>query len=174
MKLLKIVFVSVVLTLFGSFYGFAQSDGFWYGTGYRVNVEVEAGSTLSRFFIGSVLTSHGYNVGNGLYCGVGTGVTANPNEYGNFTIPVFADLKYSFMNKDFSPFVAIKMGTSFYVEDLTAGLMCRPSVGVDIRKCSLSMGYGRYTGTETSISVTSQISKEFTKHSLVVAAAWWL
>ena len=34
------------------------------------------------------------------------------------------------------------------MEDLTAGVLLRPSVGVDIKSTSISIGYGFYTGIE--------------------------
>ncbi len=170
MKSIKIVLVSVALALLSSVTGFAQSESVWYESGYKGNVEFEAGSTLSRTFIVSVVTSHGYRVGNGLYLGVGTGVTINPYDRGNFVLPIFADVKYSFMDRVCSPFLSMKMGTSFYMEDVTAGFLLKPSVGVDVGNFSLHIGYGLHTGTET---IAGLLSEYFTKHSFIVGVSWW-
>lgn len=170
MKSIKIVLVSVALALLSSVTGFAQSESVWYESGYKGNVELDAGATLSRTFIVSVLTSHGYSVGNGLYLGVGTGVTINPYDRGNFVLPIFADVKYSFMDRVCSPFLSMKMGTSFYMEDVTAGFLLKPSVGVDVGNFSLHIGYGLHTGTET---IAGLLSEYFTKHSFAVGVSWW-
>lgn len=170
MRSIKIVFVSVALVLCSSVAGFAQSESVWFKRGYRGNVEFDAGATLSRTFIVSVLTSHGYSVGNGLYLGVGTGVTINPNDRGYFVLPIFADMKYSFMDCACSPFLSMKMGTSFYMESVTAGFLLKPSVGVDVGNFSLHIGYGLHTGTEV-IDVLQ--SEDYIKHSLAVGASWW-
>ena len=170
MKSAKKVLVTIVLMLSVSFSVFAQNADSWYNDGYRGSDELETGSTFSRTFVVSVLSSHGYSVGNGLYFGVGAGCTVNPADNGNLSLPIFADMRYSFIDKPCSPFVDLKLGTSFYIEDVTAGLFIRPSVGVDVRNWSLHLGYGLYTGTET---IAGLWPEKFTKHALMIGGSWW-
>lgn len=138
---------------------------------YVWNVELDAGTTLSRTFIASVLTSHGYSLDTGLYLGVGTGLTINPYDSGNFVMPLFADVKYRFVNNSVcSPYLSMKIGSTFYMEDVTAGLLLKPAIGVDIKNYSLHLEYGLYTGVE----VTGILQRnEFTKHSLTVGVSRW-
>ena len=170
MKIIKIVSVSIVMMLLSSTFSLSHGRNLWYSEGRRGNVEIEAGSTLSRTFAASILTSHGYSNGNGWYFGAGTGIFANPYDCGFFALPIFADMKYSFNDSNSSPFLAMKLGSLFYMEDLTAGVLLRPSVGVDIKSTSISIGYGFYTGIE-AIGNIEYI--DFTKHSFMVSVAWW-
>ena len=64
----------------------------------------------------------------------------------------------------------MKMGTSFYMESVTAGFLLKPSVGVDVGNFSLHIGYVLHTGTEV-IDVLQ--SEDYIKHSLTVGASWW-
>ena len=171
MKFIKVIFISAVLML-SSLSSLAQDRDLWYMSGYRWNIEIDAGSTLSRTFAVSASTSHGYRTGNGMYFGAGAGITFNPNDYAYVTVPIFADWKYSFMNKDCSPYLAVKVGTELNLEDLTAGLMFKPSVGVDVGKFSMHFGYGFCNG-KTSITAIGYKEYKFTKHTFTVGASYW-
>ena len=72
MKIIKIVSISIVLMLLSSTFSLSHGRNLWYSEGRRGNVEIEAGSTLSRTFAASILTSHGYSNGNGWYFGAAT------------------------------------------------------------------------------------------------------
>ena len=97
-----------------------------------VGLDYDFGSRTTLF------TSHGYSFGNGAFVGMGTGVIMD--FAGQCTIPLFADFKYSFLNKTVSPFIDYKMGISLYDMAYTS-LYVSPSVGFDIGRFSLSVGY---------------------------------
>jgi len=100
--------------------------------GGTVGLDYDFGSRTTLF------TSHGYSFGNGAFVGMGTGVIMD--FAGQCTIPLFADFKYSFLNKTVSPFIDYKMGISLYDMAYTS-LYVSPSVGFDIGRFSLSVGY---------------------------------
>ena len=138
--------------------------------GYAWNLEFDAGTTLSQTLIASVLTSHGYYLDTGVYFGVGTGFTVNPSDNGNLVMPLFADVKYRFMNNSVcSPYLSMKIGSTFYMEDVTAGLLFKPAIGMDLKNYSLHLEYGLYNGVE----VTGIARHKFTKHSLTVGVSRW-
>ena len=117
-----------------------------YRKGYHADLSLE--TLLVDKYVGqeiSVNTSHGYCWGNGLYVGGGTGVEYGfygllPNEYSIY-VPVFAEIKYSFMNKLASPFVDFRGGALMEYVNHGTGFMVNPSVGVDIWNFSLRVGF---------------------------------
>lgn len=134
--------------------------------GYNGYIELSIGSALHNYGINtSILTSHGYGTGFGLYAGLGTGLVFNPDYAGTMiSIPIFTDFKYSFLDKSFSPYAAMKTGLSFSPENLKAGVYLSPSVGVDIRKhFSIFLKYDYET--------TSHIKVRFKKHTFSVGVA---
>lgn len=58
-----------------------------------------------------------------------------------YLVPVFADVKYSFINRLASPFVSLKGGA--YADITNSGLrtFANPAVGVDIGRFSIKVGY---------------------------------
>lgn len=120
----------------------AKGDGRnqYYEKGYLGNVAL-GGTVGLDFDFGSrttLFTTHGYSFGNGAFAGMGTGVIMD--FAGQCTIPLFADFKYSFLDKTVSPFIDYKMGISLYNMTYTS-LYVSPSVGFDIGRFSLSVGY---------------------------------
>lgn len=117
-----------------------ETKNLYYSKGYLGNVAVGGTIGLSNDFgsRATLFTSHGYSFGNGAFVGLGAGVIMD--FAGQCTIPVFADFKYSFLNKTVSPFIDYKMGASLY--NLShASLYVSPSVGVDVGRFSFSIGY---------------------------------
>ena len=92
----------------------------------------------------SFSTTHGYNFGNGLFVGGGTGMAFSKWDRNGIknriTVPVYADIKYSFMNKLASPFVELKAGGVFDCSAVGIGYMLRPTIGVDVWKFSFNVG----------------------------------
>lgn len=118
-----------------------------YEKGYRADIQV--GTVLSvEYDISNpeiyLTTSQGYCFGNGLYLGAGTGLSLDTfplNGYKNrIIIPLFAEIKYSFMKTLVSPFVGLSVGGVFDCTAKGAGFMVRPAVGVDIWRFSVSVG----------------------------------
>ena len=77
--------------------------------------------------------------------GDGIGLYITPVEMGGYKtryqVPIFAEIKYSFLDRLVSPFVDLKAG-GFYDYTLGgAGYMIRPSIGVDIWRFSVSAGW---------------------------------
>ncbi len=147
----KIVAVCIATIILGINMSYAQ-DGhrFLYGEpGYAGNISFAIGKDFVDGSSMDLLTSHGYSFGNGLYLGMGTGVLTNhfAADMGGvgaqITVPLFADIKYSFINKRVSPYIALKTGIGLLTDDVAfpSCLYVAPSVGVDIGRFSLGITY---------------------------------
>lgn len=116
---------------------------------------VEIGTLFNQGYSGSyVSVSSGYNVLHGLFTGAGIGVKnqkfLSPG-VNSFLVPVFAQVRYSLLNKKFSPFIDLKAGlladctrsvkspVSPY-PDNNIGHFFKGAVGVDYKHFSLSVG----------------------------------
>lgn len=146
-KTLKIIAVGIATILLGINMSYAQ-DGhrFLYGEpGYAGNISLAIGKDFIQGSTADLLTSHGYSFGNGLYLGMGTGLSVNfDGGEGIFTtVPIFADMKYSFMDKKISPYIALKVGVGMYTayDYLPLCLYLAPSVGIDIGRFSIGINY---------------------------------
>lgn len=111
---------------------------------YRADIELSYHVNDSWFFT----TSHGYGFGNGLYIGGGSGfgVEYVPDYYAeaDCLLPLFADLKYSFLNKAASPFLSLKAGGYANVDSEEVKgirLFVNPAIGVEIKRFSIRAGY---------------------------------
>lgn len=149
---------------------FSQNNA-GYDIGYHPSVE--AGVVLNNVSaVASAMTSQGYCFGNGLYLGGVTGLVfgaVSPDGGRAQMIPVMAEVKYSFLDRKASPFVSLRTGAMF---DLSsdgfaggAGFVLRPTIGVDIRRFSVSVGVNLQslsfgtTGVSGSGSTTSWAGK---------------
>ncbi|MBQ3250895.1 MAG: hypothetical protein IJB05_07120 [Bacteroidales bacterium] len=110
-----------------------------YARKYRADIEL----SWSNPNTWGITSSHGYSFGNGLYVGGGAGFAAewNGKDEPLYLVPVFADVKYSFINRLASPFVSLKGGA--YADITNSGLrtFANPAVGVDIGRFSIKVGY---------------------------------
>ena len=90
-----------------------------------------------------ITTSHGYSFGNGLWMGGGLGISFT-SDYGIF-VPVFTEVKYTFMKNDkVSPFLECRLGC---MTDLDKTFMtCTPGFGVDINRFSIFTSASLWTG----------------------------
>lgn len=134
-----------------------------YKSGYQGYVDVSAGYHSNNSGMQtSLLTSHGYSTGFGLYAGLGTGVELTPEYVGTvLSLPLFLDLKYCFIDEDFSPYVGMRTGIAFSPENMRGGIYLAPSVGVDIKRhLSLFLKYDH--------STTSYDILKFKKHAFSV------
>ena len=141
MKRFLLLFIGAVLLCIVAS---AQNENPLYEKGYYGNIELDVGSTFGfsadapdRGLNAGILTSHGYSSGSGLYVGAGAGLIFNTEHYSYISVPVFADIKYSFVDNDFSPFVSCKIGTVIN-EELGAGVYCAQEdhLGIQIRNLS--------------------------------------
>lgn len=145
----KIIIVCIAIVLSGINMSYAQNGHrFLYGKpGYAGNISFAIGKDFIQGSTVDLLTSHGYSFGNGLYLGMGTGLSVNlvsGDGIGTFmTVPVFADMKYSFMDRRVSPFIALKAGVGMYTayDYLPLCLYLAPSVGIDIGRFSIGINY---------------------------------
>ncbi len=133
-----------------------------YNKGYRGDIEL----SWADKSVWSITSSHGFSFGNGLYVGGGAGFEAeltknsaatasvaddviNPeNPYtpesnwnASYFVPVFADIKYSFMKTLASPFVSLKGGVIADITNNGIRTFANPAVGIDIARFSLKAGY---------------------------------
>lgn len=110
-----------------------------YRRDYRADVEF-AWMNPGQFVLS---TSHGYSFGNGLYVGGGIGLGFD-TVYADKTsviIPVFAEVKYSFLDKFDSPFVSVRLGEYADCTNYGLGFYFNPAVGVDLGRFNLKLGY---------------------------------
>lgn len=133
-----------------------------YRTGYRADIELSWDSSKCW----NISSSHGFSFGNGLYVGGGVGfgavltkmeqntksIDSNGTQHpestwdAKYSIPMFADVKYSFMKSFVTPFVDLRGGAIADITDSGASLFINPAVGVDIARFSLKVGYERQLG----------------------------
>ena len=117
-----------------------------YDRGYRADIELSwAGKS-----VWGIASSHGFSFGNGLYVGGGAGFgaeltkqadTSESSWNASYFVPVFADIKYSFMKTLASPFVSLRGGAIADITNLGVRTFASPAVGLDIARFSLKVGY---------------------------------
>ena len=135
------VLISIFVCLCSHMMISAQENTF-YGKGH-INT-VTAGISLPYYW-SSLSISHGHAFGNGLFIGAGVGLDymsggMDGHEYSWF-VPLFADVKYSFIDKKISPFLDLKGGALCDCTSSGMGYVLSPSVGLDIWRFSVSIGY---------------------------------
>ena len=112
-----------------------------YERGYRADIAVS--TSISEQY--PLSTSHGFSFGNGLYVGGGVGFTAetflNFEDAPHYLVPLFADVKYTFLNKRVSPFVSARMGGVFNTEYKMNRMLINPMVGINVRHFTVGLGY---------------------------------
>lgn len=143
MKRVFLMLLAVVLTSSALFAQENKNKSRMYNKSYRADVEL----TWQNPHTWGISSSHGYSFGNGLYVGGGAGFTAEFTDYKThpaFLLPLFADVKYSFLNKLVTPYVSVKAGsyadvTSTEVQGIRT--FANPAIGIDIHRFSLEVGY---------------------------------
>ena len=112
-----------------------------YERGYRADIAVS--TSISEQY--TLSTSHGFSFGNGLYVGGGVGFTAetflNFEDEPYYLVPLFADVKYTFLNKRVSPFVSARVGGVFNTEYKMNRMLINPMVGINVRHFTVGLGY---------------------------------
>ena len=133
-----------------------------YNRGYRADIEL----SWADKSVWGITSSHGFSFGNGLYVGGGAGfgaeLTKNPvatvsvaddvidpeysytpesNWNASYLVPVFADIKYSFLNTLATPFVSLKGGAVADITNKGIRTFANPAIGLDIARFSLKVGY---------------------------------
>ena len=117
-----------------------------YDRGYRADIEL----SWTAKSVWGIASSHGFSYGNGLYVGGGAGFGAEltkqadnleSNWNASYFVPVFADIKYSFMKTQSSPFVSLRGGAIADITNLGVRTFASPAVGLDIARFSLKVGY---------------------------------
>ena len=112
-----------------------------YERGYRADIAVS--TSISEQY--TLSTSHGFSFGNGLYMGGGVGFTAetflNFEDAPHYLVPLFADVKYTFLNKRVSPFVSTRVGGVFNTEYKMNRMLINPMVGINVRHFTVGLGY---------------------------------
>ena len=117
-----------------------------YDRGYRADIEL----SWAHKSVWGITSSHGFSFGNGLYVGGGAGFgaeltkqadTSESSWNASYFVPVFADIKYSFMKTLASPFVSLRGGAIADITNLGVRTFASPAVGLDIARFSLKVGY---------------------------------
>lgn len=136
-------FLFTLLVLGSCFCANAQS-------GYHANVEVGGIVGVSDYGDNgfSVLTSHGFMLNSSLFLGIGVGYEYYMG-WDVYSVPVYANAKYYFLNGRWSPFIDAKIG---YSCSGALGLYANPSIGVryafnDKYGVTVSAGYNMQSET---------------------------
>lgn len=108
-----------------------------YKKGYRADIELSWANPNHW----GISTSHGKSFGNGLYAGGGAGFNAIMADEVTYYTPVFADVKYSFINRLASPFVSAKAGGLIDITNYGIRTFINPALGFDIDRFSIKIGY---------------------------------
>ena len=117
-----------------------------YNRGYRADIEL----SWANKSVWGIASSHGFSFGNGLYVGGGAGfgaeltknaVTPESNWNASYLVPVFADIKYSFLRTFATPFVSLKGGAVVDITNRGLRTYANPAIGLDIARFSLEVGY---------------------------------
>lgn len=113
--------------------------------GYRADVDLAISVDRKIDCKFDITSSHGFSFGNGLYVGGGVGFGAEFIPYlkavPTYLVPLFADIKYSFMNTLATPFVSMKGGISADITNSGIRTFANPAIGVDIARFSIKVGY---------------------------------
>ena len=118
-------------------------NNLYYSKGYRASISAGWPPTDGERV--ELTTAHGYSFGNGLFVGGGLGVDygfycVNGKNHSVF-IPIFANIKYSFLNRTVSPFVDLRGGALIDYSSSGAGYSVMPSIGADVWRFSVGAGY---------------------------------
>ncbi len=81
----------------------------------------------------SLSTSHGYQFNPYIFLGAGAGFDLY---YGDFAMPIYADFRANFINRNVTPFAGVKLG---YSATSMSGVFFSPSLGLAF---ALSNGFG--------------------------------
>lgn len=142
-KRVLLMALAIVLTSNVLFAQENENESRMYNKSYRADVEL----IWQNPHTWGIASSHGYSFGNGLYVGGGAGFSAEFTDYKRdpaFLLPLFADVKYSILNKLVAPYVSVKAGgyadvTSTQVHGIRT--FANPAIGIDIHRFSLEVGY---------------------------------
>ena len=141
----------------------AQSNGA-YKQGYRGSIELEnmvlvnkAPDNMSAM---SLVTSHGYSYGNGMYLGGGLGLSTE-FKYRDFDrAQLFVEGKYNFLYNVVSPFVQLRTGLDFdFWNSDKVGVFFSPAVGVDFSRFTMRLSY-RLGSSQWGVPEGVAISRE--------------
>ena len=113
------------------------TESIMYRHGYRADVELSWANPNHW----GISTSHGRSYGNGLYVGGGAGFYAIMDVNTTYYTPVFAEVKYSFINRLASPFVSTKVGGLIDITNSGIRTFINPALGIDIARFSIKVGY---------------------------------
>ena len=135
-----------------------QNANTHFDKGYTADITLSA--TTNNIF--HFNTSHGYNFGGGFYLGGGAGFGAEWEGEGvegtpHYVPSLFVDARWSMLNKKISPFVDVKATQYIDLAEGKASYGVTPSVGVDMGRFSLGLGYafrGDKSGLQLGVGFT--------------------
>lgn len=82
-------------------------------------------------------TTHGYQINPYVFAGIGAGINyyTSPDAW---SLPIFADVRGTFLNNSITPFIDLKIGYSILDAE---GFYLAPSIGCRINRFNVSIGY---------------------------------
>lgn len=183
MNMKKLMFLSAVLAFIVSSLSVSaksRAGNLYYQDRYVGNVNFNIGGTIGHRDELSLLTTHGWAFGNGLFFGGGTGILF-PLEFGDrdrgISIPVFADTRYSVMDRNVSPFFELKFGIAYSMELGSTGLLASPSMGIDIGRWSVSVSYifqayNAYRTYDTTVTPSRMVWTPYRYSTITLGCSW--
>ena len=110
--------------------------------GYRGNVEIGNYAVFGKDIYGGIAqltTTQGFSLGDGAFVGLGLGAGLDLN--GELFLPVYLDAKYNFIDRNTSPFAAVRTGLRFGLDDGYVGYCISLGGGVDFGRYTIRLGY---------------------------------
>jgi len=158
------------------FAGYAQQN-VYHKKSYVGNIEAGAkvgGRRHSSAEAVEINTIHGYSTGHGFFAGIGVG--AEFYSTGVIAIPIFVDAKYSFFDKDISPFIEGRAGISPFAsmpdyEGDGRSIFISPAFGMDANRFSLRLAY-EFDGNMESLEVNNYEDYTYSCHYVVLSLSY--
>lgn len=152
MKTVKLLMLLTALSICGSMFAqFSNTrttsrqslssnfDGNGPATGYKGFIDLGYTFGVGDFGEDRIAfsTTHGYQVNPYIFAGIGAGINyyTSPDAW---SVPIFADVRGTFLNNSITPFIDLKIGYSILDAE---GFYLSPSIGCRIRNFNISVGY---------------------------------
>ncbi|MFA6591787.1 MAG: hypothetical protein WCR48_04120 [Bacteroidales bacterium] len=165
----RIIIVALMLV---SVTAFAQKKDFYspfFKQGLVGYASVGGATFVTRHTTGSEFAPSagiGYAFGQGTYLGVGTTYYVHSGD--EHTIPIFAEVRHSFLKKSLiSPFADLKTGYVFTKPSGSGFLMC-PGIGVDVSRFFFEFSFSYDSGKKELLENHSDYGKYDYKNQLLM------
>ncbi|MDE6783339.1 MAG: hypothetical protein K2J17_06420 [Paramuribaculum sp.] len=141
---MKKFFICLVISLTSSLTSQAVETGYrgFFEYGYLIGVDDQHRSSMNE-----IITVHGWQMTPRIFLGAGVNLNLYKFKFYDdkihYNLPLFADIRYDFLDSSISPFLDFKMGYS--VAGVFHGPYYNPSIGCRLAlgdSCGLNFGIG--------------------------------